>query len=143
MTDRIVGSLLLLLALGYGLEASRMQVSFFTDPLGPRPFPYIIALLLGLSALGLLLRPDPEPTWPPKRFWAVLGLVLLSLGAYAYSVVPLGFVVATTLEMTLLAWLFGASVPRGFLAALVFSLVLYLLFTEGLGVGLPSGFFFP
>lgn len=62
MTDRIVGALILLLALGYGLEASRMQVSFLSDPLGPRPFPYIIAILVGLSALWLLFKPDPNPT---------------------------------------------------------------------------------
>lgn len=139
MTDRITGLLILLLALGYGLEASRMQVGFLSDPLGPRPFPYIIALLVGLSALWLLFKPDPEPTWPPPRFWPVLGLVLLSLVAYAYLVVPLGFVLTTTLEMTLLSVLFGARWWQGLSGALAFTLVVYFLFTEGLGVTLPMG----
>ncbi|MCS7057316.1 MAG: tripartite tricarboxylate transporter TctB family protein [Meiothermus sp.] len=139
MTDRVVGFFLLLLATGYALEAARMEVSFFTDPLGPRPFPYIIAALMGLSSLWLIAKPDPEPAWPPRRFWLVLGLVLLSLVAYAHLVVPLGFVVATTLEMTLLSRLFGARLGAGFLSALAFSLGVYLLFTEVLGVGLPVG----
>ncbi|RIH83079.1 Tripartite tricarboxylate transporter TctB family protein [Meiothermus luteus] len=139
MTDRIVGLVLLLLAIGYALEAARMEVSFFTDPLGPRPFPYIIAVLVGLSSLWLIARPDPEPAWPPRRFWPVLGLVLLSLVAYAYLVVPLGFVLATTLEMTLLSRLFGARLRTGFLSALAFSLGVYFLFTKALGVGLPAG----
>ncbi|MBO1436821.1 tripartite tricarboxylate transporter TctB family protein [Meiothermus sp. CFH 77666] len=139
MTDRIVGALVLLLALGYAIEASRMQVGFLSDPLGPRPFPYIIAVLVGISALWLLFRPDPEPDWPPRRFWPVLGLVLLSLVAYAYLIVPLGFIVTTTLEMTLLAVLFGARWWQGLGGALAFTLAVYLLFTQGLGVTLPVG----
>ncbi|MCS7068304.1 MAG: tripartite tricarboxylate transporter TctB family protein [Meiothermus sp.] len=139
MTDRIVGALFFLLAVGYALEASRMQVGFLSDPLGPRPFPYIIAVLVGLSALWLLFKPDPEPDWPPRRFWPVLGLVLLSLVAYAYLIVPLGFIVTTTLEMTLLAVLFGARWWQGLGGALAFTLGIYLLFTQGLGVSLPAG----
>lgn len=139
MTDRIVGGLFLLLAIGYALEASRMQVGFLSDPLGPRPFPYIIAALVGLSALWLLFKPDPEPAWPPRRFWPVLGLVLLSLAAYAYLVVPLGFILTTTLEMTLLSMLFGARWWQGLGGALAFTLAVYFLFTEGLGVPLPVG----
>jgi len=139
MTDRILGALILLLALGYGLEASRMQVGLLSDPLGPRPFPYIIALLVGLSALWLLFRPDPDPAWPPLGFWPVLGLVLLSLVAYAYLVVPLGFILTTTLEMTLLSLLFGARWWQGLGGALAFTLAVYFLFTEGLGVTLPVG----
>jgi putative tricarboxylic transport membrane protein len=139
MTDRVAGALVLLLALGYGLEASRMQVGLLSDPLGPWPFPYIIAILLGLSALWLLLKPDPDPTWPPPRFWPVLGLVLLSLVAYAYLVVPLGFILTTTLEMTLLSLLFGARWWQGLAGALPFTLGVYFLFTEGLGVTLPVG----
>ncbi len=139
MTDRIVGALFLLLAVAYALEASRMQVGFLSDPLGPRPFPYIIAALVGLSALWLLFRPDPDPTWPPRHLWPTFGLVLLSLVAYAYLLLPLGFILTTTLEMTLLSLLFGARWWQGLGGALAFTLAVYFLFTEGLGVSLPVG----
>jgi putative tricarboxylic transport membrane protein len=139
MTDRVVGILILLLSLGYAVEASRMQVGFLSDPLGPRPFPYIIAVLVGTSSLWLIFKPDPNPTWPPRGFWLPLGLVLLSLVAYAYLVVPLGFILTTTLEMTLLSLLFGARWWQGLLGALTFTLAVYFLFTEGLGVTLPVG----
>ncbi len=139
MADRIVGSLVLLLAIGYALIAASMQVGFLSDPLGPRPFPFIIAVLTGVSSLWLLLRPDPNPTWPERSFWLPFGLVLLSLVVYAYLIVPLGFILTTTLEMTLLSVLFGARWWQGLSAALAFTLVVYLLFTQGLGVTLPPG----
>ncbi|WP_027881697.1 tripartite tricarboxylate transporter TctB family protein [Meiothermus rufus] len=139
MVDRVVGTVVLLLTLGYAWEASRMQVGFLSDPLGPRPFPYLIAALLGLSAFWLLFRPDPNPTWPPRSAWRSFALVLLSLVAYAYLVVPLGFILTTTLEMALLSYLFGARFWPGLGGALAFTLVVYFLFTEGLGVSLPVG----
>ncbi len=139
MADRMVGALVLLLAMGYALVASSMQVGFLSDPLGPRPFPYIIATLMGLSALWLLLKPDPNPSWPERGFWLPFGLVLASLVAYAYLIVPLGFILTTTLEMTLLSVLFGARWWQGLGGALAFTLVVYFLFTEGLGVTLPAG----
>jgi putative tricarboxylic transport membrane protein len=131
--------LVLLLAVGYALVASRMQVGFLSDPLGPRPFPYIIATLMSLSALWLLFKPDPNPTWPEPRFWLSFSLVLASLVAYAYLIVPLGFILTTTLEMTLLSVLFGARWWQGLGGALAFTLAVYFLFTEGLGVPLPAG----
>jgi len=59
--------------------------------------------------------------------------------AYAYLVVPLGFILTTTLEMTLLSLLFGARWWQGLLGALAFTLAVYFLFTEALGVTLPVG----
>lgn len=138
-TDRIVGVLLLLLSIAYGWTASRFEVGMLSDPVGPKPFPYLIAVCTAAASLWLILRPDPDPQWPPARFWLSLGLVLGSLVAYAYLLVPLGFIVVTTLEMTLLAVLFGARWWQGLAAGLAFSLVVYFLFTAGLNVPLPAG----
>lgn len=113
MSDRILGLVLLILSAAYAIGARAMEVGFLSDPVGPRTFPYPIALILGISSLWLILRPDPEPAWPGRGFWVLFGLVLLSLVAYAYLLVPLGFIVMTTLEMTLLSLLFGARLWRG------------------------------
>ncbi|RIH81785.1 Tripartite tricarboxylate transporter TctB family protein [Calidithermus terrae] len=137
--DRIVGVLLLLLALGYGWTASRFEVGLLSDPVGPKPFPYLIAFCTAAASLWLILRPDPDPQWPPAAFWLPLGLALGSLVAYAYLLVPLGFTLVTTLEMALLAVLFGARWWQGLLAGLAFSLAVYFLFTAGLNVPLPAG----
>lgn len=139
MADRIVGIFLLLVSIGYAWMASQLQVGFLSDPVGPKTFPYIIAALVGLSSLYLIIKPDPNPKWPESKFWLPFALVLVSLVAYAYLIVPLGFIVTTTLEMTLLSVLFGARPLQGLLSAAAFSLVVYFLFTQGLSVTLPVG----
>lgn len=94
---------------------------------------------MGASALWLILKPDPNPNWPKRGFWLPFALILLSIVAYACLVVPLGFILATTLEMTLLLVLFGARWWQGLGGALAFTLTIYLLFTQALGVPLPPG----
>lgn len=138
-TDRVLGVLLLGLALVYGWAAKGLEAGFISDPLGPKTFPLIIAICLGLSSLYLIARPDPGPSWPGAGFWPRLALVLASLTAYAYLLVPLGFVISTTLEMALLSFLFGTRTWKGLAAGLIFSMVVYWLFTKGLGVPLPLG----
>lgn len=139
MSDRILGAFLLVVALGYAWITSSFQVGFISDPLGPKPFPYGIAAGLALSSLWLLLKPDPNPAWPTRGFWITFWAVLLSLVAYAYLIVPLGFVLTTTLEMTALSALFGARWVYGLLGGLAFSVAVYLLFTQALNVPLPIG----
>ncbi len=140
--DRAIGVLLLLLAVGYGLEALGLEAEYLADPLGPRAFPLLLAaVLFGLSLL-LILFPGPGP-WPAFPSWGQQGLAVASFVAYAYALVPLGFVLASTLEIGFLARLLGASWARGLLAGLVFALVLYLLFVFGLGIPLPLGSWWP
>ncbi|HEU4741283.1 MAG TPA: tripartite tricarboxylate transporter TctB family protein [Meiothermus sp.] len=139
MSDRILGLVLLILSAAYALGARAMEVGFLSDPVGPRTFPYLIAAILGISSLWLILRPDPEPEWPGRSFWIPLGLVLLSLVAYAYLLVPLGFIITTALEMTLLSLLFGAKPGQAAAGGLSFSVLVYLLFTQALSVPLPVG----
>lgn len=139
MSDRILGLILLILSAAYAIGARAMEVGFLSDPVGPRTFPYLIAAIMGASSLWLILRPDPEPAWPSRGFWVPFGLALLSLVAYAYLLVPLGFIVTTALEMTLLSMLFGAKPRQAAVGGLSFSVLVYLLFTQVLGVPLPVG----
>ncbi len=139
MSDRILGLVLLVLSTAYAIGAWTMEVGFLSDPVGPRAFPYLIAAIMGAASLWLILRPDPDPAWPARGFGVRLGLVLLSLVAYAYLLVPLGFIVTTALEMTLLSVLFGARPDQAAAGGLSFSVLVYLLFTRVLGVPLPVG----
>jgi len=142
-SDRIAGVLLLLLSAGYGLEAVRLQADFLADPLGPRAFPLLLAAALAIFSLYLIFKPDPDPNWPPKRvLLAQLGM-LVSFVIYSYALAPLGFLLATTLEMTWLSRLFGADWRSGFLGGLGLALSLYVIFVFGLGIPLPLGHWWP
>ena len=40
--DRIFGAFMMVVALGYILNARGIQTSFMSDPVGPRLFPYLV-----------------------------------------------------------------------------------------------------
>ena len=65
MGDRIFGGFGLALAVFFIWQATQIQTSFISDPVGPKTFPIIIGVLLGLSCLAMILRPDAKPSWPP------------------------------------------------------------------------------
>ncbi len=142
-TDRIAGALLLLVSAGYGLEASRLQADFLADPLGPRAFPLLLAVSLAVFSLYLLARPDPDPAWPPPHVLRGQLGMLVSFVVYSYALAPLGFLLATTLEMAWLSRLFGASWRTGLLGGLGLAAALYVIFVFGLGIPLPLGRWWP
>lgn len=81
----------------------------------------------------------PEPEDPP----VVLRMVFVYLalfGAYALLFIPLGFIVATVLFLFTLTTLYNRkSWIRNAIYSVVFSVIVYFVFKEGLGVFLPAG----
>ena len=55
-SDRIFGVVMIVVALGYFLSATTIQVPLFPDPMGPKMFPFMIAGGVTLCALVTLLR---------------------------------------------------------------------------------------
>lgn len=143
MRGPIVGALLVVaVALAIGLEASTFEVAFPTDPLGPKAFPMVAALLMMVG--GLALVRGGGMTWS-RRDGEGGGVRVLVASAsfvgYAFLLAPLGFVLATALEFAVLTRVFGGPVVRGGAAGLAFGAVLYVLFVYGLGLPLPLGLF--
>lgn len=138
MTDRITGAALLFFAALYGFGAFRLKAGFGSDVLGPKAFPYLLAVVLALMALGIMLRPDPEPG-TKHMHWLDLTLVSASFLVYAYLIVPLGFILATTLETGFVSQRFGAKLWQALLTGLLASLAMYALFVFALGLPLPAG----
>jgi len=139
MTDRITGLVLIALALWYGLEASRLKSGFGSGPVGPKAFPLMLAITLGIIALFLLIRVDPNPRGLPPRTWANFGMVIASFLVYAYLLAPAGFILATTLETGFVSQRFGAKPWQALVTGLISSLALYALFVFALGIPLPPG----
>lgn len=140
--DRIFGAIMLVLALGYILTASRIQVSFMSDPVGPRLFPYIIAGIIILCSISMILRPDPEAEWPTGPMLLQLFIALVALIAYAFMIKPLGFIIPTAIVSGLLSWQIGRHPVRSAITGVGLGVGLFVLFKVILGLGLkglPAG----
>jgi putative tricarboxylic transport membrane protein len=139
MSDRLLGGFLLLLAVALVVAASRIEAGMIFDSLGPKAFPMLIGVLLGIASLYPLIKPDPEPDWPPAFRLLEIGLAILALVVYGFLLEPLGFVVATALAAAFLSWRLGnsllAAVPTGIAIAVgiyvIFHLILVLSRARG------------
>lgn len=145
------GWTLVALAAAAAFESRHFVVGFASDPLGPRAFPLLASLLIALGgAFGIVsarVRPErgtaeasaaPIPT---ESAGLRIAAAVVSFLLFALLLDPLGFVAATALEFMALAMLFGGGAVRGFVAGLVFAVLVFLLFVQGLGLALPLGIF--
>ena len=139
MSDRLLGGILLALALAFIAGAMQIKAAIVFDALGPKSFPIIIGVLLALASLYPLFRPDPEPDWPPParglEIVAALGVMI----AYALLLEPLGFVIATALAAAILSWRLGAPLVVAALAGIGISVGIYVVFHLLLGLSLARG----
>lgn len=139
MGDRLFGGIGLALAAFFIWQATQIQLSFISDPVGPKSFPIIIGLVLGLSSAVIMLRPDPKPSWPSLGRLAEIGGAVLVLVVYAYLLPVLGFVIATALASSYLSWRLGTPPLTALLAGALTSVGIYVVFHLILGLSLAEG----
>jgi len=120
---------------------------------GPVVMPTIIGL--GLFGLGMLLlvratvRPDLDlarrvAAEAAASEWRTPGLTLGALVAYAAALGPVGYILATSAFLPIAASILGSRRPvRDLIVAVVLSVVVFIGFTEFLGVRLPAGLLDP
>ncbi len=139
MADRILGVIGMALAAFYIWQATQIQVSFISDPVGAKTFPIIIGLLLGASSLVILLRPDKDPQWPSLSRLAELGIAVGVLLLYAYLLPEVGFVIATAGAATFLSWRLDSGPLQAVLSGVGTSVGIYVVFHVILGLSLAEG----
>ncbi|MBE2898639.1 tripartite tricarboxylate transporter TctB family protein [Pasteurellaceae bacterium TAE3-ERU1] len=138
--DRLFGLCMVLLALTYGYLGLEFEQPFGAhETIGPRTFPTIIAVLLGLSGLWLVIKPQESSGWARGKTWLLLLVVVLVLVVYALLLEPLGFIPTSLLCCGFLSYLMGAKPVSAFAIAAVYSTALYLLFNFVLELMLPAG----
>ncbi|HSA79460.1 MAG TPA: tripartite tricarboxylate transporter TctB family protein [Geminicoccaceae bacterium] len=139
MSDRLLGGIAILLALAMIVGAWQIETGPMLDPLGPRTFPIIIAVLLAISSVYLLARPDPEPDWPSRGRVLEIALATVVMIAYALLLEPLGFIIASALAVFVLCWRLGGGPGTAVVVGIGVALLIYVVFHLILGLSLPRG----
>ena len=139
MHDRILGLVGLLLSAFYIWQATLIETSFISDPVGPKTFPIIIGAVLALSSIVILILPDKNPVWPSLGRFAEIGIAFAVMIAYTYLLPAIGFVGATIFASAYLAWRLGAKPLQSGLAGLCISFGIYAVFHLVLGLSLAKG----
>ncbi|SNS25700.1 tripartite tricarboxylate transporter TctB family protein [Tropicimonas sediminicola] len=139
MSDRILGGTGIVLSLFFIWQATLIEISPFSDVVGPSAFPIIIGVVLGLSSLYFLVKPDVGPEWPaPARLFEIVMAVAVMV-LYAELLPVLGFIIATALASSYLTWRLGTRPLQSVLVGVLTSGGIYLVFRVILGLSLARG----
>ncbi|MFT7028237.1 MAG: putative tricarboxylic transport membrane protein [Paracoccaceae bacterium] len=139
MSDRIFGGIGLLLAALFIFSATQIELSFISDPVGPRVFPMIIAGLLAVGCIAIILRPDPEPEWPGFARLFDIAIAAGAMVAYALALPEIGFIAATAIASAFLTWRLGGKAVESLIAGGLISAGIWLIFHLILGLSLARG----
>lgn len=139
MSDRIFGGIVLTLAFLMMWATTLIEESFIQDPLGPKAFPLVIAAVMALSAVAMIVKPDPDPEWPGLHKLFELVATVGVLVAYAQLLPVAGFVVCTVFATAFLCWRLGASPRQSAQGGVLIALGVYGLFQHVLGLNLARG----
>lgn len=141
LNDRIFGVLLIALAVAYGWGATQFPEPFGggAEAVGPETFPHLLAVVLGLSSLYLIVRPDPDNAWPWSRTGVELVIAVAVLIVYTALLQPLGFILSTLLAVGTLCWRMGATPVKAYVTGAAAGVVVFLIFNFALDLALPLG----
>ena len=142
MSDRLFGFATSILALAFFASAYQLESPFFADPVGPKTFPYLIAIIAFIAGSMMILFPDSNPKWPNLATFFKLVFAVLILVAYAYTLKPLGFLLPTALAAGILSYQITPKPATAAITGVLLSLILFVVFKYALGLGLfpfPKG----
>jgi putative tricarboxylic transport membrane protein len=138
-SDRILGAACLAAAIAMGVAAQDYAAQISYEPVGPRAFPTLLAVLIGLAGAWLVIRPSAHSAAVATgRRTALLGCVAAII-VYALLFQWLGFTLATALMAVPVGIAFGGSWRQTLAGGIGLGLGLYFLFDKLLDVVLPTG----
>ena len=136
--------------------SGKIESGVYTDPLGPRVFPY--ALGMGIMLCGLLLGIGAFFRWQPERAGLLsdaggaeevekgpfsptrLLAAVVATAIYVAAFEPVGYLIATPLYVVAILLIHGGAPWRTlFVAPVLITTVLYLTFRFGLRIPVPGG----
>lgn len=139
MSDRIFGGIGLLLAILFVWAAFHIELSFISDPVGPRTFPIIVAVVMALASLVIIIKPDAAPQWPRAARLLEIAVAAGVMVAYAMALPIVGFLFATAIAAAFLTWRLGTTPVWSVISGVMTSVGIYVVFHLILGLSLARG----
>ena len=113
------------------------------DRIGPRFFPYLVAvglLISGVFFLREVLRRKTLPDLRTRSRGSNLAILTIALAAGVWGLERAGFILTSLVVFWLVARAFGSRRPwRDVIVGILLSVIVYFAFTRGLGLPLPGG----
>ena len=139
MSDRIFGGVGLLFALLFIWAAFHIELSFISDPVGPRTFPIIVAVVMAVASLVIIIKPDVKPQWPRMARLLEIAIAAGVMVAYALALPVAGFLIATAVAAAFLTWRLGTEPLWAVVSGVLTSIGIYTVFHLILGLSLARG----
>ncbi|KAB0610894.1 tripartite tricarboxylate transporter TctB family protein [Castellaniella defragrans] len=139
MSDRLLGVSALVFAALMAWFGHDLQAPFSYEPVGPRAFPLLIALIVALCGAWLLFKNWRSTKQAPHIDWPRLLLMVVYVFGYALLFEWLGFIIATAIVTVLIGRLFGGGWGKMIIGGITMSVLFFLLFDRALDVVLPLG----
>jgi putative tricarboxylic transport membrane protein len=139
MSDRTVGFFALIFAGLMAWFGHDLQAPFSYEPVGPRAFPMLIALIIALCGAWLMYKHWHEHSHGKHIDWPRLLLMMAYIFGYAMLFETLGFILATAIVTVLIGRLFGGTWGKLAISGVLMGVLFFLLFDRALDVVLPLG----
>lgn len=139
MSDRVFATVWLAVCGLIVWQMWHLHVPFAYEPVGPKAFPILLAVLMSVCCLILLVAPDDDIRWPEPALLGKGLLMITALLVYASIFEVVGFLVATALMVIAVSKLFGSTWKAGVVSGLLVGALDYLIFDRLLQVSLPLG----
>ncbi len=138
-SDRILGAVCVVAAVAMGVAAQGYAAQISYEPVGPRAFPLLLAVLIGLAGLWLVIRPSADSAAIAPGRLPMLAATVVATLIYAVLFQWLGFTLATALMAVPVGMAFGGSWSKSLAGGVGLGLGFFLLFDKLLDVVLPTG----
>ncbi|MFQ5841104.1 MAG: tripartite tricarboxylate transporter TctB family protein [Thermodesulfobacteriota bacterium] len=145
--DRVFALICLGLSLWLILESLQFDYTTEFTP-GPGFEPFWLGVVLALLSLFLILgtfkrkgaREDEEKRLPGLKSLSRVGLILLIMAGFAFSMVTLGFILTVFIFVSLILFVLeGVSIFKSIYYGIMFSGFIFLIFRYWMNVNLPKG----
>ncbi len=139
MSDRVFALACLGACVLIVVQMWNLDVPIVYEPVGPKAFPILLALLMIACCAVLLASPDRGIHWPEARVLGKSAALVAVLLAYASLFEVLGFPLATSAMVIVASRIFGGRMTPSLIAGVLIGVLGYVFFDRILQVTLPLG----